>query len=69
MERKEIRQFGGRIVGYYEIDGSGNKTVKDFYGKILGYYDASRDYTMDFYRKIFAVGDVTGIFFKDDIKM
>ena len=64
-----IKKFNQQIVGYYEVDGSGNKVVRDFYNRILGYYDKSRDVTMDFYKRIIAYGDVTGIFFKDQISI
>lgn len=69
MERVPIRLFSGVIVGYYEIDPSGNNTVRDFYGTILGYYDRNRNTTTDFYHRIIAYGDVTGLFFKDKIPL
>ena len=68
MERMTIKQFGGLVVGYIDIESNGDKTVKDFNLRILGYYDRSRDVTTDFYKRIIAYGDVTGIFFKDKIK-
>ena len=68
MERMAIREFSGKVLGYIEIDGSGNKTVKDFYGKILGYYDKQQDATKLFSGWVIARGDVTGIFFKDMIR-
>ena len=61
----EIKKFNLQIVGYIDIDSSGNKIVRDFYNRILGYYDSSRNVTTNFYRQIIAFGDVTGIFFKD----
>ena len=65
--RMEIRTFNRQIVGTIEVDGSGNKIVKDFYGRILGYYDSSNNATKNFYGQIIAYGDVTGIFFRDQI--
>lgn len=66
MEKTYIKKFSGLIVGIVETDSNGDKTVKDFSsGKILGYYKKSRDVTTDFYGKILAYGDITGIFFKD----
>lgn len=65
--RVTIRKINQQIVGYYEVDFSGNKTVKDISGRILGYYDSSRDATMTVSRQIIAYGDVTGIFFKNQI--
>ncbi|MBO4261728.1 MAG: hypothetical protein J5622_03755 [Firmicutes bacterium] len=66
--RETIKKFSGEIVGYYEIDSSGNKTVTDFLGRILGYYEKSRNVTMLFNRTVIAKGDVTGIFFRDSIR-
>lgn len=65
MEKMYIKKFSGYIVGIIEIDSNGDKTVKEFSGKILGYYRKNRDVTTDFYGKIIAFGDITGIFFKD----
>ena len=65
--RVTISKVNRQIVGYYEIDSSGNKTVRDIASRILGYYDSSRDVTMTVSRQIIAYGDVTGIFFKDQI--
>lgn len=64
---KAIRDFYGKTIGYIDTDGRGNKTVKNFGRRILGYYDANSDTTMDFYHKVIARGDISGIFFKDDI--
>ena len=69
MERQSIRKFSGQIVGYYEVDSSGNKTIKDFYGRILGYYEKGRDATTDFHRRIIGYGDISGIFFKDEFNI
>ena len=65
MERQMIRQFSGKIVGFIDVDSNGDKTVRAFSGMILGYYRKNRDVTTDFYGKIIAWGDITGIFFKD----
>ena len=65
--RVTIRKINQQIVGYYEVDSSGNKTVRDTLGRLLGYYDSSRDVTMTVSRQIIAYGDVTGIFFKNQI--
>lgn len=69
MERMEIKIFNGPIVGFIDIDPNGNKTVKDYGGRILGYYNSQRNETTDFYRRVIAYGDITGIFFKDKIKI
>ena len=69
MARMEIQTVSRKTVGYIDVDASGNKTVMDFSRRILGYYDASRNVTTNFYRSIVAYGDVTGVFFKDDLKV
>lgn len=53
-----IRDFGGKILGWIEIDERGDKTVRDFPGKILGYYRKDRDVTTDFTGRIIARGDM-----------
>jgi len=56
--RKYIRLVGGRMIGYVEEDGSGNKTVYGPSGAIVGKYTKSTDTTYDFYGRIIAFGDV-----------
>ena len=68
-DRQEIRRFDGRIVGYYEISCSGDKTIKDFNGRILGYYEAQRNVTKTFSGHIICYGDASGAFFKDMLDM
>ena len=58
-----IRDFYNRIIGYIEIDDSGNKIARDFYKRILGRYDAKLDVTRDFYNRIIARGDMTNSLF------
>ena len=67
MEEKAIKKFGGKIIGYITTDAAGNKTVTDFSRRVLGYYDARRDETMDFFKRVIAYGDISGVFFKDMI--
>ena len=69
MERMTIKIFGGPIVGFIDIEPNGDKTVRDYGNRILGYYNRSRNETTDFYRRVIASGDITGIFFKDQIKI
>ena len=47
--------------GYNETDKQGNKTVRDFYGDIKGYYKKSDNTTRDFYQRIVARGDQSGM--------
>ena len=53
-----IKEFGGRIIGYIETDGRGNKTVKSYGGRILGYYDKSSNVTKEFGGRIIFLGDM-----------
>ena len=63
MQEKTIKKFGGKIIGYISTDAEGSKTVMDYNRRILGYYDARRDETTDFYRRVIAYGDISGVFF------
>lgn len=67
MQRVEIRKYNGQIIGYYDVEDNGDKTVRDYSGRILGYYIKSTNTTTLYNRTIIARGDVSGIFFKDDI--
>ena len=71
MARNYIRLVGGRILGYVEDDGSGNKIVHDQSGVIVSKYTKSNDTTYDFYGRIIAFGDVaTGaLLVKHNIKI
>ena len=64
-ERQAIKKFSGYIVGFYDVEPNGDKTIREFSGKILGFYKKDRDVTTDFYGRIIAFGDISGIFFKD----
>ncbi len=65
--KEAIKKFNGQIVGYYDTDSQGNKTITDFMGRILGYYNSRQNVTTLLNHTIIARGDVSGIFFKDDI--
>ena len=67
MQEKTIKKFGGKIIGYISTDAAGNKTVMDYNRRILGFYDARRDETTDFYRRVIAYGDISGVFFKNEV--
>ena len=67
MQEKTIKKFGGKIIGYISTDAEGNKTVMDYNRRILGYYDARRDETTDFYRRVIAYGDISGVLFKNEV--
>ncbi len=67
MQEKTIKKFGGKIIGYISTDAEGSKTVMDYNRRILGYYDARRDETTDYYRRVIAYGDISGVFFKNEV--
>ena len=56
-----IRDFHGRIIGYIEEKQNGDKIVRAFYKRVLGRYDKSTNTTRDFYGRIIARGDNTGM--------
>ena len=61
-QRTQVRDFYGRLLGTVEIDTvTGDKVIRDFYGKIRGYYNKRTNLTKDFYGKIVARGDQTGM--------
>ena len=60
IKRQTITSFGGRILGYIDVDtNTGNKTVYAFGGKVLGYYNKKEDATKLFGGKIVSYGDTT----------
>lgn len=66
MARETIRDFGGKILGYVDTMGNGDKTVYNFYNQILGYYKKAQNITTDFYGTIIARGDAAvGLIFSD----
>ena len=59
MAQKEpIKDWTGKIIGFVETDGSGNKILRDFYGRILGKYDKSMNVTREFSGRIVGKGDI-----------
>lgn len=64
MTKETIRDFYGKIIGYYEHQPNGDITVRDFYNRILGYYRKSDDTTRDFYNRIVAKGNCVGMLLK-----
>lgn len=58
-EIQTIRDFYRKILGYIEIDGSGNKVARDFYRQIVARYDAKQNVTRDYYGRIIGNGDLT----------
>ena len=58
-----IKDFSGRIIGYREKLSNDDIRITDFYGRILGYYRKKDNTTRDFYNRIVARGDNTGMLF------
>lgn len=57
VKKYDVRDIGGKILGYIEEDKEGNQQCRDFYGKILGFYNKKQDVTRDFYGKIVTRGN------------
>lgn len=70
MQKKELRDFYGRIIGWIETDErTGDKIGRDFYGRIVGTYQKSLDVTRDFYGRIVARGDaLSGLIWEEENK-
>ena len=66
MARETIKAFSGRIIGYIDTKPNGDKQVSSWTGKILGYYIKSQDVTRDFYGRIVARGDASGMLLSMD---
>lgn len=62
--KEPIKDFYGKILGYYDYQPNGDIKVTDFYGVILGYYRKSQDVTTDFYGRIIARGNCVGMLIK-----
>ena len=59
-----VRDFSGRIIGFYEHKPNGDIIVREFSGRILGYYRASENVTTDFYGRKIAFVNVVGMLFR-----
>ena len=67
MERIPVKDSNYRLVGYYENQDNGDKVVRDPTGRILVYYVKKSNWTLDPNRRMIAIGDVTGLLFRDVI--
>ncbi len=66
MKEIVVRKVNYQIIGYIQVDGSGNKTVTDFYRRVLGRYDAGSDAVYDFNGRMVARGDAAAILLKNE---
>lgn len=60
--KEPIREFGGRIIGWLESDGSGKQQIRDFGGRILGSYDPHENVTREFGGRIVGQGNLLMMF-------
>ena len=61
VSKTPIKEFSGKIIGFIDLEHTGDKIVRDFYGRILGRYDKKFDVTRDFYGRIVARGDQSSL--------
>lgn len=61
INKEPIRQFSGKIIGFYETDNKGNIQVREFSGMILGWYDAQHNVTREFSGMIIGKGNMVGV--------
>ncbi len=66
MAKETIREFSGRIIGYIDTKPNGDKEVTSWTGRILGRYDYSENVTRDFYGRVVARGDASGMLLSMD---
>ena len=55
--REAINDWTGKILGWVETDGAGNKELRNFQGQLLGTYKKNFNITCDFYGRTVAKGD------------
>lgn len=59
MDRKPVRDFYNRIIGWIDTDTvTGDQVGRDFYQRIVGYYDSKLNVTRDFYKRIVNHGNM-----------
>lgn len=57
MAKKQIKDRYSRVIGTVDTKPNGDAVGYDFYNGIVGTYYASRDVTVDFYRRIVGTGN------------
>ena len=58
LKRTEIKDFGGKPIGYIVQESNGDQKATDFFGKPLGFYRAKADQTTDFFGVVIARGNI-----------
>ena len=57
VNKYDVRDVGGKILGYIEEDKDGNQRCRAFTGQILGYYDKKANVTRAFNGRITTRGN------------
>ena len=57
MQRQNIKDFYGRILGYIQIENDGRQKAFDWKGRLLGTYYPDRNTTNDFYGRVVFKGN------------
>ena len=64
MDWEPVRDFGGKIIAWYDRQSNGDIVVRAFSGSILGRYDKAMNVTRDFSGMIVARGNAIGMLIK-----
>lgn len=56
--REPVKNERGIILGWIDVESSGDKTYRAFSGRILGWYRVSDNTTRDFSGRIIGRGDI-----------
>lgn len=65
MAREYIKDYAGKVIGYYDTDARGEITLRDFYGRLKGRYDPKTNTTKDFYGRFVGKGNLLMLLLKD----
>lgn len=57
MDKIDIRDPKGNVIGHIEVQDDGNEVLKDLQGSVRGYYDRTGDYTRGPDQQILAKGN------------
>ncbi len=64
MQRMDIRNAVGAIIGFIDQEANGDKTIRNKYGAIVGYYRKNDNTTRDANGRIIARGDACAMLLK-----
>lgn len=57
MAKRQIKDRYSRVIGTIDTKPNGDAVGYNFYNEVVGTYYASRDVTVDFYRRIVGTGN------------